>query len=88
MPEFGLVSVFFSSKKLKAFVCDEADFAKGDRNAFICVLDNLGKLGSPTPLFSDQDVSTEVAPPDVSAIGLKLNVIFNNCGGRTIIALC
>ena len=39
-------------------------------------------MGSLAPLLKNQEVTTEVAPPNYSAIGLELNMIYDDFGGH------
>ena len=44
----------------------------------IFLVTHLDNLGSPTTLPKSQDLTTEVVPPDSSAIVLELNMICEN----------
>ena len=69
-----------SSKKLKDFICTDAYGAKCGIKVLSCALACIDKLGSPYPLPRNQDLTTEVAPPDVSAIYLELHINHDSCG--------
>ena len=76
---FGLVDASLLSNKLNAFACTEDDSAKGRRFLLSCALAYLDNLESHTHLPNNQDLTTEVAPHDDSAIALEFNMICDNC---------